>query len=118
YLDPNDIFQPGARIAHIDLNTYEIAKNFPVDCGFAADPKIALGQLAGALEAQMSAEARQAAANRVRTFADQKAAAHQAAVEADARVRDSVPLQTSRFMAELAKHVPAGTIVFDEALTS
>lgn len=118
YLDPADIFQSGARIAHIDLNTYEIAKNFSVDCGFVADPKVALGQLAGALDAQMSESGKSAAANRVADFARQKQAAHQAAVEADTRVRDDVPLQTSRFMEELSRQVPADTIVFDEALTS
>ena len=29
-----DIFAPGAKVIHIDLNAYEIAKNHPVDSGF------------------------------------------------------------------------------------
>jgi thiamine pyrophosphate-dependent acetolactate synthase large subunit-like protein len=33
-------------------------------------------------------------------------------------VRDQVPLQTSRFMEELAKQLPDDAIIFDEALTS
>ena len=46
-----DIFAPGARIIHIDLNAYEIAKNHPVDLGVVADPKLTLATLAQALEA-------------------------------------------------------------------
>lgn len=118
YLDPEQIFQPGARVAHMDLNTYEIAKNFRVDCGLAVDPKIGLQQLNDALDAQMTEAAKQAAAGRVARLAEQKAANRQAAVEADHRVANDVPLQTSRFMAELARQAPADTIVFDEALTS
>src|SRR5262249_27130319 len=33
-------------------------------------------------------------------------------------LRDSTPLQASRFMEELAKHVPQDVMVFDEALTT
>ena len=39
------------------------------------------------------------------------------ALEADTKVRDEVPLHFSRFMEELAPHLPENTIFFDEALT-
>ncbi|MEU0688396.1 thiamine pyrophosphate-binding protein [Streptomyces uncialis] len=42
-------FAPGARIVHIDLDAYEIAKNFPVDVGLVADPRLALAGLVEAL---------------------------------------------------------------------
>ncbi|KIF07263.1 thiamine pyrophosphate-binding protein, partial [Streptomyces sp. RSD-27] len=47
-------FRPGARIVHIDLNAYEIAKNHPVDLGLAADPRQALRALAGVLEQRLT----------------------------------------------------------------
>ena len=37
-----DIFAAGAKVIHIDLNAYEIAKNHPVDLGVVADPKLTL----------------------------------------------------------------------------
>ncbi|MEJ8645132.1 hypothetical protein WKI68_35825 [Streptomyces sp. MS1.HAVA.3] len=43
-------FRAGAKVVHIDLNAYEIAKNHPVDLGLAADPKQALRALAGVLD--------------------------------------------------------------------
>jgi len=43
------VFAAGARVIHIDLDAYEIAKNFPVDLGLVADPKLTLDALADAL---------------------------------------------------------------------
>ena len=40
----------GAKVVHIDLNAYEIAKNHPVDLGMVADPKLSLALLGDALE--------------------------------------------------------------------
>ena len=45
------VFAPGARVVHIDLDAYEIAKNFPVDLGLVGDPKLTLAALADALGA-------------------------------------------------------------------
>ena len=56
----------GAKVIHIDLNAYEIAKNYPVDLGLVADPKLTLAALAAALEQQLTAGSarRRAAAGR------------------------------------------------------
>src|SRR5581483_5515207 len=37
-----DVFSPGARVIHIDLDAYEVAKNFPVDLGLISDPQATL----------------------------------------------------------------------------
>ena len=36
-------FAPGARVVHIDLDAYEIAKNFPVDLGAGRRPEADAG---------------------------------------------------------------------------
>ena len=56
-----NIFAPGARTIHIDLNAYEIAKNHPVDIGLVSDPKLTLGLLAERLRAMMTPDQAQAA---------------------------------------------------------
>jgi thiamine pyrophosphate-dependent acetolactate synthase large subunit-like protein len=40
-----NIFAPGAKVIHIDLNAYEIAKNHPVDVGLVSDPKLTPAKL-------------------------------------------------------------------------
>jgi thiamine pyrophosphate-dependent acetolactate synthase large subunit-like protein len=69
-----DIFAPDAKVLHIDLNSYEIAKNHPVDIGVAADPKRTLSLLADALVETMSAEQRERAATRVEEMGRAKSA--------------------------------------------
>ncbi len=65
-------FRAGARIVHIDLNTYEIAKNHPVDLGIVADPRAALAALAGGLVQQLDPKQRRAAASRLAERTEQR----------------------------------------------
>lgn len=90
-------FRDGARIVHIDADAYEIAKNFPVDLGIAADPKRSLAALATALRdtghAARPVRPRPVAATDPETLAD-------------------------CFLRELAARAPDRLAVFDEALTA
>ncbi|WP_448562047.1 thiamine pyrophosphate-binding protein [Trichothermofontia sp.] len=112
------VFSPGAKVVHVDLNAYEIAKNHPVDLGLVSDPKLTLAKLATALAQILTPEQKQAAQTRIETLRQQKESKRAAALEADRAVRDQVPLQFSRFMEELVPHLPEDVIIFDEALTS
>ncbi len=94
-------FRPGARIVHVDLDVYEIAKNFPVDIALAADPKPTLAALADRLPTAPE-RTREPAAARTRMPLE---------APADASL-------TEKFAAELALRAPADLVVFDEALTA
>ncbi len=113
-----NVFAPGAKVIHIDLNAYEIAKNHPVDLGMVSDPKLTLAKLATILEAVMTPELQRAAKARTTEIAKAKEAKRESELKKDKAVRDSVPLQSSRFMEELAAQLPEDAIIFDEALTS
>lgn len=113
-----DIFAPGAKVVHIDLNAYEIAKNHPVDLGLVSDPKFTLGKLYEALDAVLTTDQKKAAQTRVEEFKAAKKKALDAELAQDAEVRDAVPLHFSRFMEELAKQLPEDAVIFDEALTN
>jgi benzoylformate decarboxylase len=112
------VFAPDARVVHIDLNVYEIAKNHPVSLGMLGDPKLSLAALAAELEKALSPGQRQAAAGRRESLAKAKTAKRAAELEADRKVRDAVPMRSGRFMEELAARLPEHAIIFDEALTS
>ena len=66
------VFAPGAKVIHIDLNAYEVAKNFPVDLGLISDPKTTLAKLAAALETTMTLEQKAAASARISQHAAAK----------------------------------------------
>ncbi len=117
FTELGDIFKPGAKVVHIDLDAYEIAKNHPVDLGIVSDPKLTLAKLATALDQMMTPEQKAAAEARTAELAQEKETAHNQAVKADQAVRDSFPLKFSAFAQVLAKHLPEDAIIFDEGLT-
>jgi thiamine pyrophosphate-dependent acetolactate synthase large subunit-like protein len=111
-------FAHGSRVIHVDLNGYEIAKNFPVDLGLVGDPKATLGRIADVLAQIATPGQRQAAQDRACAMGAAREKQLAAAKQADAGVRDDVPLHASRFMEELAGRLPADAVIFDEALTT
>lgn len=111
------IFAPGAKVIHVDLNGYEIAKNHPVDIGVVSDPKLTLAKLAQALEQILTPEQKSAANDRIGEIGKAKAEKIAKAKEADKAIRDDVPMHFSRFMEEFAPKLPEDVIIFDEALT-
>ena len=116
-----DIFADGAKIVHIDLNAYEIAKNHRVDLGVVADPKLTLARLADALAATMTTEQQAAARVRLEAGHRMKLEKRAAQLAADEAVRAATPVQMSRFAEELAAQLAErddDLIIFDEALTS
>ena len=113
-----EIYQPGAKVIHIDLNADNIAKNHPVDLGMVSDPKLTLAKLAAILEAVMTSEQKKAAKTRTIEIGKAKEAERQLQLKADREVRNSVPLYFSRFVEELAAQLPEDAIIFDEAITN
>jgi thiamine pyrophosphate-dependent acetolactate synthase large subunit-like protein len=113
-----NIFAPGARVIHIDLNTYEIAKSHPADLAMLGDPKLTLARLTTALRTTMNDEQKAAAQARTRTLAQSKEQAQNEKIESARAARESVPIRMSRFMEELVGQLPPNTIIFDEALTN
>ncbi|MEU2828843.1 thiamine pyrophosphate-binding protein [Streptomyces lavendulae] len=103
-------FRQDARIVHIDLDSYEIAKNFPVDLGVVADPLPTLAALAADLEHRLDPAARQEAEHRLALRREERAQALRTTAPGDSTL--------DRFLQELAGRVGDEIIVFDEALTS
>jgi thiamine pyrophosphate-dependent acetolactate synthase large subunit-like protein len=101
------VFRPRARIAHIDLDAYEIGKNFPVRLGLVADPKATLAALAVALAELLTPEQRTAAEKRLRMAKGRNGSRHSPSA--------GMP---GLFLRELATRAGEHAVVFDEALTA
>lgn len=100
-------FADDARIVHVDLNAYEIAKNHPVDLGIVADPKPTMAALADMLDTISTPAQRDAARARL--------AVRRAETRPMPHGTGSV---LGSFLRELAARVPNDVMVFDEALTA
>src|SRR5580693_2717689 len=89
------VFAPGAKVVHIDLDAYEIAKNFPVELGLVADPKITLGLIAAELERTLSPEQRADAERRTGELAERKRRELEDAAARDRAFEGGTPLHPS-----------------------
>ncbi|WP_399895533.1 thiamine pyrophosphate-binding protein [Streptomyces sp. BBFR51] len=107
--DTGDPFRADARIVHIDLDDYEIAKNHPVTLGLVADPKETLSALRARLAGDLSELDRAAASERLRARRAERPAAATAADDGSL---------LHAFLRELAGLAPDDVMVFDEALTA
>lgn len=115
---PEPVLPAGARLIQIDLVAWELNKNYPADVALLADPKAALEELAELVRARQTPAQRQAAAERAAATAAQTAAARD---RYWARARagwDQVPITAPRLMHELQAALPAGALVFAEAITN
>jgi thiamine pyrophosphate-dependent acetolactate synthase large subunit-like protein len=118
YPNLSNVFAPGAKIIHIDLDAYAIGKNFPVTLGVVSDPKLTLNALADILENEMSPEQKSAARQRTEKISQIKNRKIAKQYEQDYVRREDVPVAFSHFMEELIKVLPSDVVIFDEALTA
>lgn len=112
------VFGSGAKVVHIDLDAYEIGKNFPVTLGLVSDPKTTLRALAATLENIQTESQRNAAAARREAIGAASLRELEAARQLDQAAAGAVPMSPARFMSELAQQAPSDIVIFDEALTS
>jgi len=113
-----DIYAPGAKIIHFDLNAYEIAKNHRVDLGAVCDPKLSLAALAQALEKIQSRQRQDTAKQRIREIGEAKQKKIAAQLEKDIQKKTGDSVSMAEFCRVLAQKLPADALIFDEALTS
>ena len=109
---------PDTRLIHVDSDAREVGSTQRTDVGMVADPKVALGELADALDMSMSGSAREAAKSRAVSIAAEKEA-RKAQWQERVRERwDHVPMSPERMMAEIAQALPNDAIIADDAITT
>ena len=111
-------FPEQATVVHIDLDPWELGKNWRLDLGILADPKLALTDLLAALQHRLTPTYRQAAQSRAAAVQTMNRQLFQI-LEAAARAKwDNIPIAAGRLMKELADALAPGTLLFDESVTA
>ncbi|HVV98765.1 MAG TPA: thiamine pyrophosphate-binding protein, partial [Planctomycetaceae bacterium] len=115
---PGNPVPPGVRIIHLDCNPGEIGKNYPVEIGLVGDLHAGLAELAGLVESRLD-ETRKRASDAVIEQGAQRRREMQSQLwaEIDSQ-RDMTPMSPLTLMGTLARALPAGTAVVDEAVTT
>ena len=115
---PLRFFGPNTKLIHVDSDANDVGKAQPTDVGVIADPKVALGHLADALETGMSGSALEAAKGRRTSLSEEKAALGTAWERRLKERWDIRPMSAERMMTEIAKALPPDTIIADDAVTT
>jgi benzoylformate decarboxylase len=111
-------FQEGAKVFHVDLNPWEIAKNFPIDVGIWADPKATLKAISTEVESLLTPNQRDRIIKRKERWIRIKAEARAARQATFNKVRNHLPMPPSRVMEEVVSSLPENVVIYDESITS
>lgn len=115
-----DAFMVDAKVICVDLDSYEMGKNFPFTLGLLADPKRTLAALASELEFKAKDDFRHSA-DRRRKEAAERWRAERLEETSPTKQNSSGGASMDRFCSELAARLSerrTTALIFDEAITN
>jgi benzoylformate decarboxylase len=109
---------PNFPIIHIDVDPWELGKNFPAKVAILGDPKGTLPDLIAALKEQMSERARLAARERLET-ARRETANEIEELRAKAKaLAGKRPVQALALIEAIGRALPKNAVIIDETISS
>ena len=113
-----DPMPPDIELIHLDVDPWEIGKNYPPKVAILGDPKGTLPDLTEALRAKMSAGARGGARDRLKTATDAIATERAALVARAKGLAGASPVQPLALLHAIGEMLPRDAVVIEEALSS
>jgi len=116
--DDVDPMPPGLTVVHLDVNPWELGKNYPAEVAIFGEPKATLPEISEAIRRHTGKSGHPQAAKRTEAVAAAFAAERaQLATRAEADAA-RLPISPLTLMHEVAKATPADAVVVDEAISS
>jgi len=107
-----------AKVVHLDINVWEIEKNYPVEVGVWGDIKSGLEDLMEAVAGLMSHADRESAGVRGSRIAEEREKGYEAYVGRARKEWEQKPMIPVRLFLEMKEVLPRGTILATEAVTA
>ena len=117
---PDDVepMPHGVKIVHLDVDPWEIGKNYPAEVGIQGDPKATLPELSEAVRKVAGKDGRADAKKRTDAIRkDQQGRRDDLVRKADGDASRS-PMPALTLVNELAKAAPANAVLVEEAISS
>jgi benzoylformate decarboxylase len=117
---PSDVAPVGSnlKMVHLDIDPWELGKNYPAEVAILGDPKGTLPELIAALRARMSAGQQSAGRERLKTAsAETLAELEKLKAKARSMAGDS-PVQALALIHAIGEILPKDTVVIDETVSS
>jgi benzoylformate decarboxylase len=113
-----DPMPPDIKLIHLDVDPWELGKNYPPSVAILGDPKGTLPDITAAVRERMTSGARGAARERL-TSASAAIAAEREALTAKARaLAGETPVQPLALLHAIGEMLPKDAVVVEEALSS
>ncbi len=112
------VLSPETKLVHIDINADEIGKSEPTDVGVFASPGAALGQIADALESEMTGSQIEAARGRAEAVAAKTRAANDEFRRLAASGGSRRPMSPESAMLALADALPDDVAMYDDSVST
>lgn len=113
-----DPMPPGLEVVHLDVDPWELGKNYATAVAIQGDPKATLPELGEAVRRLTSARGHRDAARRLeaaRALHERERADLWRRADADA---DRTPMSPLSLVAAIARAVPPETVIVDESISS
>jgi benzoylformate decarboxylase len=113
-----DPMPPDIELIHLDVDPWELGKNYPPSVAILGDPKATLPEITAAVRERMTSGARAAARERL-AAATGAIAAEREALETKARaLAGAAPVQPLALLHAIGEMLPKDAVVVEEALSS
>ncbi|MGE0255425.1 MAG: thiamine pyrophosphate-binding protein [Alphaproteobacteria bacterium] len=116
--DSMEPIPPGCKVIHLDLDPWELGKNYATEIAMLGSPKTTVPDIVAALEAILS-PAQKAAAGKRRDGVATAIARERAALHAQARAQaDKSPVMPLALLQAIGEVLPKNAVVVEETLSS
>ena len=116
--DDVDPMPPGLKVVHLDVNPWELGKNYPAEVAILGEPKATLPELAEAIRRHTGKNGHPQAAKRTEAVSAEFAAERAELVKGAEGEATRVPISRLTIMHEVSKVTPADAVIVDEAISS
>src|SRR4051812_2096874 len=108
----------GLPLIHLDIDPWEIGKNYPAEVAILGDPKATLPEITAAVRMRMSSGQRGAARERLTTASEASRKERDALVAKARALSGMVPVQPLALLHAIGETLPKDAVVIEEALSS
>ena len=117
---PSDVepMPPQIKLIHLDLDPWELGKNYPASVAILGDPKATLPDITGAARERMTSGARAAARERLASASRAIAAVREALKTKARALAGATPMQPLALLNAIGEMLPKDAVVIEEALSS
>ena len=116
--DDVDPMPPGLTVVHLDVNPWELGKNYPAEVAILGEPKATLPELAEAIRRHTGKTGHPQAAKRTEAVSAAFAAERAELIKRAEAEATRVPISPLTLMHEVSKVTPADAVIVDEAISS